>query len=137
LRIRVHDADEGRRLLRALCLDVTQAAARFWAVPRGRAGFGSFVLTLGLALLSMAAASSGDAIDSPAFAWLLPKLGATGLVCALAALLVPMRFVVGAEGVTLRWVGLRRLFRHDEVRSVETFSMPTTGMVGARVVLHG
>lgn len=109
----VRDVEEGRRLLRALGLDVSQTIARF-ALP-------SPVVTdprwlFGEAAVVVAAAVASSAWHAPGVFQLL--------VIALVAISLfwRTRVEVGADGVSIAWLGRRRFVPLDEIRACRASS---------------
>ncbi len=133
----VSDRKEGRRVLRALGFDASQSVAHFWSRSYGFIGRGAlytFVL-IPIVLGTMAL------LLEPA-PWILGvgiKAVALLVVGGIAAMAIPARVDVGADGVLLRWLGTRRFIPLAVVRAGAraTEGMGKTRHVGVRLVLAG
>jgi hypothetical protein len=116
--IRVRDEAEGRELLRALGLDVTQRAATFstpsraitdprWSVLLG-VGFAALFLLFGVLHRSLGLHGGG---------FQLP------IVMAYLAFMVATRtgITVGADGILRSWLGKKEFWSYGEIESVRPF----------------
>ena len=130
IELEVPSKEEGRGILRALGLDVTQSVASFRtmsrAVTRRRytAAIAALFLAVGIVprLLGSGAASG------------------VGIATVLLALvmIVPTRLSVGADGLVLRWFGRSRFLAHGEIAGVTRYdkSWGRSSQVGLAVRLR-
>jgi hypothetical protein len=118
----VMDRAEGRRFLRALGFDASQTVARFWGASwlMSFAGKRSGLLLLVFPLLFFAL---GFLLESSPVLWAGGMKVLFALFLAtIAASTTPTRIHVGADGVLIRWLGLRRFLPLGEIRTVEQSS---------------
>jgi hypothetical protein len=117
LRLAVRDVGEGRGLLYALGLDASQRAVSFGAPSWAAVGFETvpaFILVSQLLFPIFAARQ----IDRDVIHALQGAAG--GLLVGWVVLrCIPARIDVGFDGVTARWLGLRRFVAYAELRSAD------------------
>ncbi|MCC6559005.1 MAG: hypothetical protein IT372_39280, partial [Polyangiaceae bacterium] len=120
--VRVRDEAEGRRMLRALGLDASQAVASF-ALPS------RVVMSRRLRLAVFGGAGALAAL-APIAGWLIapevPEVWAVLMMAPLVAALVFSRMSqttlrVGADGLLITWLGARRFIRHADVIDVTAY----------------
>jgi hypothetical protein len=130
--LEVADLAEGRRLLQALGRDTAQTAARFRARSRmsasPRLAALSAAAVLGVTLLGGVVDKIVSAGSAGGFLFLLGLAAVTGLY------LLPSTLVIGADGVSLRWLRWSRFVDFAEVASIERFG-PSMGSKATGVAL--
>ena len=132
IELEVPSKEEGRGILRALGLDVTQSVASFRtmsrAVTRRRytAAIAALFLAVGIVprLLGSGAASGVGFVIAT--------------VLLALVMIVPTRLSVGADGLVLRWFGRSRFLAHGEIAGVTRYdkSWGRSSQVGLAVRLR-
>jgi hypothetical protein len=110
------DAD-ARRLLSALGFDAHQTVAVFSTMSRTQASMLRTVATVFGTMFAMGLLTATLAIALPSAAGLIPLVGMATLLTLLFA---PTRVEVGADGISLRWLGSQRFVSHGDVQAVTT-----------------
>jgi hypothetical protein len=132
----VSSREEGRRVLRALGFDPTQAVARVRGASRLAASWfvGSGLFLFALPLPFVAAAML---LESPLLFGLAAKIVMVGIPAFAIAMLIPSRIAVGADGVLVSWAGTKRFFPLAKIRAVEewTSGLGNPHFVGARMTM--
>lgn len=131
----VRDEAEGRELLRALGFDASQTVVRFRALASAAAehwraaSFAVRALPLVAALLVIGARSV------PHGSWLFLAV----LALAVLPTLIPTWVEVGADGVLVRWIGMKRFIGASTIAGVSTFEEVRGGArrFGVRLALDG
>ncbi len=127
----VHDEQQGRQLLRALGMDAAQSVASFRGMSRAMGR--PWLMSVGFfAIMPVIFA----------FAWLLPQLSPLsvplliGLAMTLA--LFPSRIEIGADGVLVKWMWLRRFIPTSDIAGVGHYaqSLGQNKYVGAKLTLR-
>jgi hypothetical protein len=116
LDIAVTDVAEGRALLRAMGRDATRAAASF-LVGSGTRGNPKRLAIAGLAVLAAVVAPSLVAISLGIFTF-AAFAAPLGMLAFVALLNLPARLVIGADGISYRWLFSRRFIPYADVAAV-------------------
>jgi hypothetical protein len=134
IELEVSRGEDGRALLMALGLDVSQTVANFrtpsrvltarWFAPLLLGGFA------GIVALSMA-------LRGPA-AFVGFFLAVAWMMCFVALTAIPSRLRVGADGVDIRWLHTRRFLAHGDIVGVVRFEKGwgNSKLEGLRVTLR-
>jgi hypothetical protein len=114
LEIRVRDEDQGRQMLMALGLDVTQRSMTFTLPSRARSDFNwSIPTSLGLAATFYTLNVLGQGT---------PLVYGTLIGLALAFFFLTFsQLTVGADGLLFSWLGQKRFWRYDDIASIDTW----------------
>jgi hypothetical protein len=142
IELELESTEDAHALLRALKLDVSQTAATFTTasrvVARWRLVVGALVGLLGLFFLGILVVlwSASDRLRALV---IVPAAGA-GLVAIgmLVLAAVPTKLTVGADGLVLRWLGIRRFISYRDIDRVviDEGGWVRSRRVGTRVKLR-
>lgn len=125
--------DDGRALLSALGLDASRRAVTRRLMSRALRPAVAIATVVAFFASFIAGAALAAATGSPA-PWALPILGAIGLVTMQALAFVKTRMTIGADGVSMSWLGRTSTVPLTDITSVEI--VPRGRMSPARVVVH-
>ncbi|MFT3768694.1 MAG: hypothetical protein QM820_24880 [Minicystis sp.] len=120
--LRVGSTAEGRDLLRALGLDVSQTVATFRTMSRAVAKRRYIATAVGVFTAVYVGFISGIVNarhgHAPLYGAAMGILFALGLIGLVVVMLMPTKLSVGADGVVLRWFGRDRFIGYGEVAHV-------------------
>jgi hypothetical protein len=134
IELEVNKGEDGRAVLRALGLDVSQTVADF-RMPSllvTERWFGPAMLAFFMIVMGIAGALGGR---------LAPYAGALAFVGILAfavLLVIPSRLRVGADGIETRWLGVRRFLPYDQMVGIVRYEKGwgNSQVKGLRVTLR-
>jgi hypothetical protein len=134
LELRVANAAEGRRLLRAAGADFTLGAAKIHLSSRISSDPGGFAL---IGMLALLVAALFPAIG---YAWgqhfaafvILASAAVAAITVVMTTLMASTTVSLGADGLRIRWLFRTRTIRYVDIEAVRAFDETPGGLRGAR-----